>query len=73
MYSMKQFLRRFFFSKKDLEIGYDTKDMVKFYIQLHKMKKKRPHINPSRLLYKCYPNAKIIIQEIIKNHEDSIN
>ena len=69
---MKPFFRRILFRKKKIDIGYDTKDMIRFYIQLHKMKKKRPHINPSRLLYKCYPNAKIAIQEIIKNHEDSI-
>lgn len=69
---MKPFFRRILFRKKELDIGYDTKDMIRFYIQLHKMKKKRPHINPNILLYKCYPNAKRTIQEIIKNHEDSI-
>ena len=69
---MKPFLKRIFFRKKELDTGYDTKDMIKFYIQLHKMKKKRPHINPNILLHKCYPNAKIAIQEIINKHEDSI-
>ncbi len=58
-------------SKKSIsEIAYNEQDIVKFYLQLLKMKKKRPHINTLNLLNKCYPNANSLINKVIdKNNE----
>ena len=69
---MKPFMKRIFLTKKELEMRYDSKEIIRFYVQLLKMKKKRPHINPTALLHKCYPNAKITVQKIIEKHENPI-
>ena len=69
---MKPFMKRIFLTKKELELRYDSKEISRFYVQLLKMKKKRPHINPTALLNKCYPNAKITVQKIIEKHENQI-
>ena len=53
-----------FFFKKKL-IHYDEKEILHFYNQLVKMKKKRNHINPLVMLLKLYPNYKKNILEIL--------
>jgi|694.fasta_scaffold93099_4 hypothetical protein len=58
-------------SKKSVfEVGYKEKDIVKFYLQLLKMKKKRPHINTLNLLKKCYPNADAILKKVIDENNE---
>jgi hypothetical protein len=58
-------------SKKSVfEVGYKEKDIVKFYLQLLKMKKKRPHINTLNLLKKCYPNADAILKKVIDENKE---
>lgn len=66
---MKLFFKKFK-NKKEVEDKYDYCEIRQFYIQLLKMKKKRPHINVIDLLYKCYPNAKKNIKKIIVEHEN---
>lgn len=43
---MGQFFKRFFAEKLEIETRYDKVEIKKFYVQLLKMKKKRPHFNP---------------------------
>lgn len=69
---MAQFFKRFFADKVEIETRYDKVEIKNFYAQLLKMNKKRPHINPIKLLRKCYPNAKFIIDEVIKEYESSV-
>ena len=58
-------------SKKSVfEVGYKEKDIVKFYLQLLKMKKKRPHINTLNLIKKCYPNADAILKKVIDENKE---
>ena len=58
-------------SKKSVfEVGYKEKDIVKFYLQLLKMKKKRPHINTLNLLKKCYPNVDAILKKVIDENKE---
>lgn len=58
-------------SKKSIsEIAYNEQDIVKFYLQLLKMKKKRPHINTLNLLNKCYPNANSLINKVIDENNE---
>lgn len=69
---MGKFFIRFFAEKIDYQTRYDKVEIKKFYMQLLKMKKKRPHINPIKLVRKCYPNSKFIIDEVIKEYESSV-
>jgi len=58
-------------SKKSIsEIAYNEDDIVKFYLQLLKMKKKRPHINTLNLLKKCYPNANSLLNKVIDENNE---
>lgn len=58
-------------SKKSIsEIAYNEQDIVKFYLQLLKMKKKRPHINTLNLLNKCYPNANSLLNKVIDENNE---
>lgn len=70
---MGQFFKRIVLGKKEIETRYDKVEIKYFYAQLLKMKKKRPHISPTVLLHKCYPNAKKAIQEIIDEYENSVS
>ncbi len=57
-------------SKKSIsEVVYNEDDIFKFYLQLLKMKKKRPHINTLNLLKKCYPNADAILIKVINENK----
>lgn len=69
---MGKFFIRFFAEKIDYQTRYDKVEIKKFYVQLLKMKKKRPHINPIKLVHKCYPNARKAIQDIIDEYEISV-
>ena len=69
---MGQFFKRFFAGKIEIETRYDKVEIKKFYAQLLKMKKKRPHINPIKLVRKCYPNTKFTIDEVIEEYESSV-
>jgi hypothetical protein len=58
-------------TKKSIsEIAYNEQDIVKFYLQLLKMKKKRPHINTLNLLNKCYPNANSLLNKVIDENNE---
>jgi hypothetical protein len=57
------------FLKKKKLIEYDEKEILHFYKQLIKMKKKRGHINPLVMLLKLYPNSKKNILEILANYK----
>lgn len=57
-------------SKKSIsELAYNEDDIIKFYLQLLKMKKKRPHINTLSLLKKCYPDADAILKKVIDENK----
>lgn len=47
----------------DLQV--DEKEIIKFYQQLVKMKKNRPHINLVNLLKRCYPNHSKFIDDLV--------
>jgi hypothetical protein len=53
------------FLKKKKLIDINEREILHFYNQLVKMKKKRSHINPLLMLLKLYPNSKKIINEIL--------
>lgn len=56
------------FKKKVLpEPDFNKQDIIKFYLQLLKMKKKRPNLNTINLLKKCYPNATEFIDDLVAN------
>ncbi|WP_396197473.1 hypothetical protein [Flavobacterium sp.] len=58
------------FGKKVLlEPDFNKEDVVKFYLQILKMKKKRPHINTINLLKKCYPSANKFIDDLVDNNK----
>lgn len=58
------------FGKKVLlEPDFNKEDVVKFYLQILKMKKKRPHINTINLLKKCYPIANKFIDDLVDNNK----
>ena len=52
------------------EVEYNEEDIIKFYLQLLKMKKKRPHMNTINLLKKCYPNATEFIDDLVANDQN---
>jgi hypothetical protein len=52
-----------------LEPDFNKEDVIKFYLQLLKMKKKRPHMNTISLLKKCYPNATEFIDDLVANDQ----
>lgn len=58
------------FLKKKKFIEYDGKEILHFYKQLIKMKKKRPHLNPVEMIRKMYPNSRNDILEIIKTFKN---
>lgn len=47
----------------DLQV--DEKEIIKFYQQLVKMKKNRPHINLVNLLKRRYPNHSKFIDDLV--------
>ena len=51
-----------------LEPDFNKEDVIKFYLQLLKMKKKRPHMNTINLLKKCYPNATKFIDDLVNTN-----
>jgi hypothetical protein len=53
-----------------LEPDFNKEDVIKFYFQLLKMKKKRPHMNTINLLKKCYPNATKFIDDLVANDQN---
>jgi hypothetical protein len=54
------------FRKKGLiEASFNKEEVMKFYFQILKMKKKRPHINTLNLLKKCYPEASDFINKLV--------
>jgi len=55
--------------KHTSEVTYKEADLVKFYLQLLKMKNKRPHINAPYLLKKCYPNAESLVKKVINENK----
>lgn len=58
-------------SKKCIsKVEYNEEDIIKFYLQLLKMKKKRPHMNTINLLKKCYPNATEFIDDLVANDQN---
>jgi hypothetical protein len=57
------------FKTNTFKNNYDENEITKFYFQLLKMKKKRPHIKISNMLNKCYPNATKLITKIINNNK----
>jgi hypothetical protein len=58
------------FSKKVLlEPDFNKEDIVNFYLQILKMKKKRPHINTINLLKRCYPSAIKFIDDLVDNNK----
>jgi hypothetical protein len=65
---------KFFFKKNkketQLPAPVDENDIIKFYLQLLKMKKKRPHINTQNLLNKSYPNATKFIDDLVNKKID---
>ena len=68
---MKSFLQRILRIKK--ESYYNEKEIIHFYKQLVKMKKKRKHINILNLLNRCYPNSKENINKIIEKNGHHID
>jgi hypothetical protein len=54
------------FFKKKKTIQYNEFEILHFYSQLNKMKKKRPHINPEEMVKKLYPYSKSNILNIIE-------
>ena len=48
----------------------NKEDVIKFYLQILKMKKKRPHMNTIDLLKKCYPNATKFIDDLVANDQN---
>lgn len=65
---MKPFLQRILNVKDKNEIFYNEIEIINFYNQLVKMKKKRQHLNILNLLNRCYPNSKKDIADIIKKN-----
>jgi hypothetical protein len=57
-------------TKSISNVEYKEEDIVKFYLQLLKMKKKRPHINTLNLLKKCYPNANSLLNKVIDENNE---
>jgi hypothetical protein len=53
-----------------LETDFNEEEVVKFYLQILKMKKKRPHINTLNLLKKCYPNATEFIDDLVAKDQN---
>ena len=53
-----------------LEPDFNKEEVIKFYLQLLKMKKKRHHINTINLLKKCYPNAAKFIDDLVANDQN---
>jgi hypothetical protein len=53
-----------------LEPDFNKEDVIKFYLQILKMKKKRPNINTIDLLKKCYPNATKFIDDLVANDQN---
>jgi hypothetical protein len=53
-----------------LETDFNKEEVVKFYLQILKMKKKRPHINTLNLLKKCYPNATEFIDDLVTKDQN---
>lgn len=43
----------------------DEKEIIKFYLELLKMKKNRPHINIKNILKKSYPNSTKFIDDLV--------
>jgi len=69
--SLQKFKNMNFSLKKNILKIYDENEILHFYNQLLKMKKKRTHINPLSILLAIYPNSSIKIIEIIRKHKDS--
>jgi hypothetical protein len=67
----KNFKNMNFSLKKNILKIYDENEILHFYNQLLKMKKKRTHINPLSILLAIYPNSSIKLIEIIRKHKDS--
>jgi hypothetical protein len=57
------------FLKKKKLVDYDEKEILHFYKQLIKMKKKRSHINPLNMLLILYPNSKKNIPELLAKYK----
>ncbi len=63
-------MKNIFRKKVLLETDFNKEDVIKFYLQILKMKKKRLHINTIDLLNKCYPNATKFIDDLVANDQN---